>query len=103
MYENVCLDSLLVKQLKHRGFICNTLNCLNEENKRMSNCLFLSLYLIFFSSPLPLCLSVLTKKTKGSQIISLYFSFLFSLAFSLYYHISYICIYKKPNFDVESA
>jgi hypothetical protein len=28
MYENVCLDSLLVRQLKHMGFICNALNCL---------------------------------------------------------------------------
>ena len=30
MYENVCLNSLLVRQLKHMGFICNVLNCLNE-------------------------------------------------------------------------
>jgi hypothetical protein len=75
MYENICIDSLLVRLLKHRGFICNTSNCVNEENKRFSNCLFLSLYLIFFSSSLALCLIVLMKKTKGSQIIYLYLSF----------------------------
>ena len=75
MYKNVCLDSLLVRQLKHRGFICNALNFLNEENKRFSNCLFFSLYLIFFSSSLTLCLIALMKKTKGLQIIYLYFSF----------------------------
>jgi hypothetical protein len=56
-------------------FICNALNFLNEENKRFSNCLFLSLYLIFFLSSLTLCLIVLMKKTKVSKIISLYFSF----------------------------
>jgi hypothetical protein len=79
IYENVCLDSLLVRQLKHRCFICNALNCLNEENKMFSNYLFLSLYLIFFSSSLALCLIVLMKKAKGSQIISLFiFHFMFS-------------------------
>jgi hypothetical protein len=67
MYENVCLESLLVRQIKHKGFICNILNFFNEENKRFSNCLFLSLYLIFFSSSLTLCLIVLMKKTKGSH------------------------------------
>jgi hypothetical protein len=40
--------SLLVRQLKHMDFICNALNCINEENKMFSNSLFLSLYLIFF-------------------------------------------------------
>jgi preprotein translocase subunit SecG len=72
MYKNICLDSLLVRQLKHMGFICNALNCLNKENKRFLNCLFLSLYLIFFSSSLALCLIVLMKKTKSSQIIYLF-------------------------------
>jgi hypothetical protein len=71
IYENVCLDSFLVRQLKHKSFICNALNFLNEENKRFSNCLFLSLYLILFSSSLVLCLIVLIKKTKGLQIISI--------------------------------
>jgi hypothetical protein len=52
MYENVCLDNFLVRQLKHMSFIFNALNFLNEENKRFSNSLFLSLYLIFFSSSL---------------------------------------------------
>jgi hypothetical protein len=47
--------SLLMRQLKHGSFICNAFNCLNEENKRFSNSLFLSLYLIFFSSSLALC------------------------------------------------
>jgi hypothetical protein len=68
------------------GFIYNALICLNEENKRFSNSLFLSLYLIFFSSSLTLCfylnvkqlkrigfiviyLIVLMKKTKCSQIL----------------------------------
>jgi hypothetical protein len=79
MYENVCLDSLLVRQLKHMSFIFNALNFLNEENKSFSNSLFLSLYLIFFSSSLTLCLIILMNKTKGSQIIYLYFSFNFLL------------------------
>jgi hypothetical protein len=70
MYENICLGSLLVRQLKHMSFICNELNFLNEENEKFSNCLFLSLYLILFSSSLALCLIVLIKKTKCSQIIS---------------------------------
>jgi hypothetical protein len=73
MYENVCLNSFLVRPLKHMSFICNALNFLNEENKRFSNCLFLSLYLIFFLSSVGLCLIVLMKKTKGSQIISSFF------------------------------
>jgi hypothetical protein len=30
---NVCLDSLLVRQLKHRGFICNALIYLNDKTK----------------------------------------------------------------------
>jgi hypothetical protein len=43
--------SFLVRQLKHNNFICNTLNCLNEENKRFSNSLSLSLsnFLFIFS------------------------------------------------------
>jgi hypothetical protein len=100
MCENVCLYSILVRQLKHRSFICNALNCLNEENKMFSNCLFLSLYLIFFSSSLDLCLIVLMKKTKGSQIISLYFSFyllLLSLYIIIYIYI-YIYIYIIAEF-----
>jgi hypothetical protein len=62
---------LLVRQLKHCGFLCNALNFLNEENENVSNYIFLSLYLIFLSSSIPLCLIALMKKTKGSQIISL--------------------------------
>jgi hypothetical protein len=86
MYENLCLDTFLVRQLKHRDFICNALNYFNEENKRFLNCLFLSLYLIFFLSSLALRLIVLMKTTKGSQIIfSLYFSFYLLL---LYVYIS---------------
>jgi hypothetical protein len=86
MYENVCLNSIFVRQLKHWDFINNALNFLNEENKRFSNCLFLSLYLIFFSSSLALCIIVLMKKTKGSQILSFYFSFNL-LLLSLYIYI----------------
>jgi hypothetical protein len=45
--------SLLVRQLKHMDFICNALNCLNEENKSFSNSLFrspsLSNFLFIFS------------------------------------------------------
>jgi hypothetical protein len=48
--------SLLVRQLKYKGFICNALDCLNKENKSFSNSLFLLLYLIFFSYSLALCL-----------------------------------------------
>jgi hypothetical protein len=70
IYENLCLDSLLVRQLKHRSFICNALNCLNEENKRSSNSLFLSLYLIFFSSFLALCLYLNVKKLKPTLLES---------------------------------
>jgi hypothetical protein len=65
MYENVCLDSILTRQLKHMaGSICKALNFLNKENKRFSNCLFLILYLILFSFSLTLCLIVLREKTK---------------------------------------
>jgi hypothetical protein len=95
MYENVCLNSRLVKQLKYRGVICNALNFLNEENKIFSNCLFLSLYLIFFLSYFTFYLIVLMKNTKCSQIISLYFSFnllLLSLYIIIYIYI-YIYIY----------
>jgi hypothetical protein len=97
MYENVCLDNILARQLKYRSFICNALNFLNEENNWFSNCLFLSLYLIFFSSSFTLYLVVLMKKRKGSQIVSLYFSFNF-LLLSLYiithtYIYIYIYIY----------
>jgi hypothetical protein len=45
MYKNVYLDSLLVRQLNYRDFICNALNCLNEENKRFTN--YLSLFFFF--------------------------------------------------------
>jgi hypothetical protein len=62
---------LLVRQLKHSGFFCNALNFLNEENEKVSNCFFLSLYLIFLSSSIALCLIVLVKKIKGLQIISI--------------------------------
>ena len=93
MYENVYLDSLFVRQLKHRDFIYNALNFLNDKNKRFLNCLtFLSLYLIFFSCSLALCLIVLMKKTKGLQIIYLYFSF--NLLFLLSSYI-YIYIYMR--------
>jgi hypothetical protein len=34
MYENVCLDDLLVGQLKHKCFICNALICLNKKKKK---------------------------------------------------------------------
>jgi hypothetical protein len=48
--------SLLVRQLKHMGFIYNALNCLNEENKSFSNSLFRSPSLsnfLFISLTLP--------------------------------------------------
>jgi hypothetical protein len=89
MYENVYLDSLLVRQLKHRGFICNALNCLNEENKMFSNCL--SIYLIFCSSSVALCLIVLMKKIKSLQIVCF---FIFLLIFYYFlFTLSYIYIY----------
>ena len=75
MYKNVCLNNLFVRQLKHRDFICNALNFLNDEDNRFLNCLiFLSLYLIFFSYSLALCLIFLMKKTKGfTNCLSLFF------------------------------
>jgi hypothetical protein len=66
IYENLCLDNLLVRQLKHRSFIYNALNCLNEENKKFSN----SLYLIFFSSSLTLCLYLNVKQLKPTLLKS---------------------------------
>jgi hypothetical protein len=96
MYENVCLDNILVRQSKHMGFICNALNCLNEKkkkNKRFLNCLFLSFYLIFFSSSHALCLIVLMKKTKDSQLISFFIFFSFNLLLLSLYIIIYIYIY----------
>jgi hypothetical protein len=78
------------------GFICNALNFLNEENKKFSNCLFLSLDLIFFSSSLTLCLIFLMKKTKDLQIISLFiFLLIFLCFFFILSYISYIYIYKS--------
>jgi hypothetical protein len=53
-----------MRQLKHKSFICNALNCLNEENKNFSNSLFLPLYLIFFSSTLILCLYINMRQLK---------------------------------------
>jgi hypothetical protein len=44
--------------------ICNALNYLNEENKKFSNYLCLSLYLIFFSSSLALYLYLNVKQLK---------------------------------------
>ena len=84
MYKNVCLNNLFVRQLKHKGFMCNALNFLNEENKRFLDSLFLSFYLVFFSSSIALYLIVIMKKTKGLQIISL---FIFLLIFSCSDHI----------------
>jgi hypothetical protein len=58
------------------SFICNALNFLNEENKRFLNCLFLSLYLIFFLSFLALSLIFFNEKNKRfTNYLSLYFSF----------------------------
>jgi hypothetical protein len=48
----------------YRSFICNALNCLNEEYERFSNSLFLSLYLIFFSSSLTLCFYLNVRQLK---------------------------------------
>jgi hypothetical protein len=42
--------SLLVRQLKHKSFICNALNCLYEENKSFSNSLSISLSNFLFIS-----------------------------------------------------
>jgi hypothetical protein len=76
IYENLCLDSLLVRQLKHMSFICNALNlcpptlvwtCPKKKKKRFSNSLFLSL---FFSSSLTLCLYLNMKQLKPTLLES---------------------------------
>jgi hypothetical protein len=79
-----------MNQTGPKDFICNALNCLNEENKSFSNSLFLPLYLISFSYSLALCLYINMRqlkrigficnifnclnegKKKSSQIFSLY-------------------------------
>jgi hypothetical protein len=74
--------SILVRQLKHKSFICNALNCLNEKkkkkkkNKRISNSLFLSLYLIFFSSSPTLCLYLNARQLKLIGFICNIFNYL---------------------------
>jgi hypothetical protein len=77
--------SLLVRQLKHKGFICNIFNCLNEENKRFTNSFFIFLF-IFSCFPFILfgmhLIDILVKKTKGLSTF-LYFSF-YLLLLSLY-------------------
>jgi hypothetical protein len=45
IYDNICLDSLLVRQLKHMSFICNVLNFLNEKKKQKVFKLSISLFL----------------------------------------------------------
>jgi hypothetical protein len=86
--------SLLVRQLKHKSFICNALKCLNEENKNFSNSLFLPLYLIFFSLFGMHLIDILTKKTKSSLYLIFFLS---SLTLCLYLnvrqlnHMCFIC------------
>jgi hypothetical protein len=57
--------SLLVRQLKHKGFICNIFNCLNEENKRFTN----SLSLFFFLSSLAFSLYFNVRQLKCMSFI----------------------------------
>jgi hypothetical protein len=86
--------SLLVRQLKHKSFICNALKCLNEENKNFSNSLFLPLYLIFFSLFGMHLIDILMKKTKSSLYLIFFLS---SLTLCLYLnvrqlnHMCFIC------------
>jgi hypothetical protein len=88
MYENVCLDSILVRQLKHKSFICNALNYFNEKKKvfklshslSLSNFLFISSYFMFN------CLNE-KKNKRFTNYLSLYFSFNL-LLLSLYIYIS---------------
>jgi hypothetical protein len=53
-----------MNQTGPKDFICNALNCLNEENKSFSNSLFLPLYLISFSYSLALCLYINMRQLK---------------------------------------
>jgi hypothetical protein len=59
MYKNVCLDSFLVRQLKHRGFICNVLNCLYIFFIQIYLFLFASSYKISFVNLIDFCCSFL--------------------------------------------
>jgi hypothetical protein len=92
MYKNVYLDSLLVRQLNHRDFICNALNCLNEENKRSSNCLSLYNFLFIFS-----CFMFNWLNEKNKRFTNYLFIFLFYFdnncsRILLFNYISYIYI-----------
>ena len=84
IYENVYLDSLLVRQLKRRGFICNELNCLNEEKQKVFK-LFISLslsnFLFIFSCFMFNCLD--EENERFTNYLSLFFIFYF-LLLSLY-------------------
>jgi cytochrome c oxidase subunit IV len=48
MYKNVCLNSLLMRQLKHRGFVCNALNCLYILFFILSTCSYILEYFFIF-------------------------------------------------------
>ena len=58
---------LNVRQLKRMSFICNILNCLNQENKRFTNFLFLflSFFFLLFSLTFSLYLNMRQLKCKS--------------------------------------
>jgi hypothetical protein len=95
MYKNVYLDSLLVRQLNHRDFICNALNCLNEENKRSSNCLSLYNFLFIFSC---FMFNWLNEENKRfTNYLSLFFFFILIIIVVTYYYLIIYNIYIYKN------
>jgi hypothetical protein len=98
--KNVYFNSLLVRQLKHMGFICNALNCLYIL-------FFIQIYLFLFDTSykfsfvnlIDFCYSFLFL---GIPIFMLFFisSFLKEI---LYYHHSFIYKISKHNYNQIST
>jgi hypothetical protein len=71
-----------MRQLKRIYFICNIFNCLNEENKRFTNFLFLFFfYLLFILFGIMYLIDILMKKTKSFMYLIFFLS---SLTLCLY-------------------
>jgi threonine/homoserine/homoserine lactone efflux protein len=86
MYENVCLDSLLVRQLKHRGFICNALNCLYIL-------FFIQIYLFLFDT---------SYKFSFVNLIDFCCSFLF-LGFPIFLLLFFISSFLKEKLNYQHS
>jgi threonine/homoserine/homoserine lactone efflux protein len=86
MYENECLDSLLVRQLKHRGFICNALNYLYIL-------FFIQIYLFLFDT---------SYKFSFVNLIDFCCSFLF-LGFPIFLLLFFISSFLKEKLNYQHS